>query len=183
MIGEVLSVVGGHRMPVPGVTTPVPTPVSAPAPSGPTVAPASDGAAKPDTFRRRRPPAAAPAAPAKSGDGAMNVVKPVADGGTPVIALPERGHPPVPGAPGLQPIDVELYAAFGAGSFDRRAIGAALQHAILIFFDVRDGVGDPDAGAEQQRDDRNRDDIHQHALPIIDRFVRVLLIAGEIVDG
>ena len=35
VIGEVLSIAGGHRMPTPGVTTPVPTPVSAPAPGGP----------------------------------------------------------------------------------------------------------------------------------------------------
>jgi Thioesterase domain len=91
VIGEVLSIAGGHRMPAPGVTTPAPTPVSAPAPSGtpggPTVAPASDGAAKPDIVPTGP---AAPAAPAKSGDGAMNAMKPLADGGTPVIALPER---------------------------------------------------------------------------------------------
>jgi len=91
VIGEVLSIAGGHRMPAPGVTTPVPTPVSAPAPGGPTVAPASDGAAKPDAVPATpAAPAAAPATPAKSGDGAMSVVKPLADGGTPVIALPER---------------------------------------------------------------------------------------------
>jgi hypothetical protein len=76
-------------MPAPGVTTPVPTPISAPALGGPTVAP-SDGAAKPDVVPATpAAPAATPATPAKSGDGAMS--KPVAaDGGTPVIALPER---------------------------------------------------------------------------------------------
>ena len=47
--------------------------------------------------------------------------------------------------------------------FDRRAIGAALHDAILIFLHVGDGVGDPDAGADQQCDDRNRDHVHQHA--------------------
>jgi hypothetical protein len=84
VIGEVLSIAGGHRMPTPGVTTPVPTPVSAPAPGGPAVAP------KPDVVPATPAAPAAPATPAKSGDGAMSTVKPSADGGTPVIALPER---------------------------------------------------------------------------------------------
>jgi pimeloyl-ACP methyl ester carboxylesterase len=93
VIGEVLGIVGTRRMPGPGATTPSQTPVSAPAPSGapggPTVTPAADGAAKPDVVPATP---ATPAAPAKSGDGAnaMDATKPAGDGGTPVIALPER---------------------------------------------------------------------------------------------
>jgi hypothetical protein len=104
VISEVLSIVGSHGGPVPGVTTPRPTPVSAPAPSGTgggtTAAPAgSDSAPKPDVVPATpAAPAAPAAAPAKSGDGAMNSTKSLVDGGTPVIALPERasaapGHP------------------------------------------------------------------------------------------
>jgi hypothetical protein len=58
------------------------------------------------------------------------------------------------------------------GRLDRRAIAASLHHAILIGLDIDYGIGDPDAGAYEQRDDRKRKDVHQHALPIIDRFVR-----------
>ena len=92
VIAEVLSIAGSHRMPAPGVTTPTPTSVSAPAPvgapGGPTVAPAGgEGAPKPDVVPATP---AALATPAKSGDGAMNTLKPLVDGGTPVIALPER---------------------------------------------------------------------------------------------
>jgi hypothetical protein len=32
-------------------------------------------------------------------------------------------------------------------------------------------VGDPDADTENHSDDRNGNDIHQHALPIINRFI------------
>jgi thioesterase superfamily protein len=95
VIGEVLGVVGSHRTTAPpGQAL---TPVSAPAPSGtpggPTVAPAGDGAAKPDVVPATPAAPIAPAAPAppvKSGDGAMNATKPLADSGTPIIALPER---------------------------------------------------------------------------------------------
>jgi hypothetical protein len=98
VISEVLSVVGSHRMPAPGTTVPRPTPVNSPqlnAPSGG----APSAPAKPEVT----PAAPAPAAPAKTGSGAMNsmALKPVADSGTPVIALPERGAPPArnPSAP------------------------------------------------------------------------------------
>ncbi len=85
VISEVLAIVGSHRMPAPGTTVPRPTPVNSPqlnAPSG------GGAPAKPE---------AAPAAPAKTGNGgAMNApdLKPVADSGTPVIALPEHSAPP-----------------------------------------------------------------------------------------
>jgi hypothetical protein len=77
VIGEVLSVVGSHRMPAPGTTTPRPVPVNARTPPGGTGEPA----AKPEVS----PAPAAPSAPSKSGTGAMN-----GTGGTPVIARPER---------------------------------------------------------------------------------------------
>src|SRR5271169_4157186 len=79
VISEVLSAVGSHRMPVPGTTVPRPTEVNGPsAPAAP---------AKPEVTP-------APAAPAKAGTGAMNrELKPVADGGTPMIALPEHSAP------------------------------------------------------------------------------------------
>jgi len=76
VIGEVLSVVGSHRMPAPGTTTPRPVPVNAPTRPGGTGEPA----AKPEVS----PAPAAPSAPPKSGTGAMN------GSGAPVIALPER---------------------------------------------------------------------------------------------
>jgi len=92
VIAEVLSIAGSRRTPAPGVTTPTPTSVSAPAPAGPAVAPTGgEGTPKPDVVPATPAAPAAPAAtPAKSGDGAMNTEKPLADGGTPVIALPER---------------------------------------------------------------------------------------------
>jgi hypothetical protein len=80
VISEVLSVVGSHRMPAPGTTVPKPTPVNG------VGAPANPGAT---------PAPAAPTPPGKTGSGAMNGtdLKPVADSGTPVIALPEHGAP------------------------------------------------------------------------------------------
>lgn len=91
-ISEVLAVVGGHRSTPDGT---VPTPVSIPVPGraegAPKAGPAGGGEAKPEAVPSAAP--AAPAAPAKTGDGTMNATpapKPVADGGTPVIALPER---------------------------------------------------------------------------------------------
>lgn len=64
VIAEVLAIVGSHRMPAPGSTTPHPVPVNAPA--------------KPEG-------SPSPSAPAKSNSGAMN-----GGNGAPVIALPER---------------------------------------------------------------------------------------------
>ena len=89
VISEVLAIVGGHRAPVPGAK---PTTVSSPTPGGPAAAPSGGDTAKPEAAP------AVPAAPAKSGNGAMNSDMPkhaMMDGGTPVIALPERGagHP------------------------------------------------------------------------------------------
>jgi hypothetical protein len=93
VISEVLGVVGSHRGTTPP-GAPTLTPVSAPgpggAPSSPAAAPAGDGVAKPDIVPVTPVAPAAPATPAKSGDGAMGAVKPLADSGTPIIALPER---------------------------------------------------------------------------------------------
>jgi hypothetical protein len=87
VISEVLSVVGSHRMPAPGTTVPRPTQVNSPSGNEPS-APAAP--AKPEVT----PTPAAPA-PGKTGSGASNTMalKPVADSGTPVIALPERSVP------------------------------------------------------------------------------------------
>ncbi len=89
VISEVLAVVGSHHMAAP-------TTVAKPAgePNGAKPVPAAGEAAKPES-------PAAPAthaAPAKTGDGARNsteAVRPVADSGTPIIALPERHSAPV----------------------------------------------------------------------------------------
>jgi Thioesterase domain len=87
VISEVLAVVGGHRMAAPG--TPKPAPSS------------GKGRATPEATP------AAPVAPAKSGGGAMNstaITRPVAESGTPVIALPEtRGTPASSPAPVTSP--------------------------------------------------------------------------------
>lgn len=94
-ISEVLAVVGGHRIAAPA--TPKPISVSAPAASGEGAAakPAPTGGvgAKPEAA----PSAPAVPAPAKSGDGATKsteAIKPVADSGTPLIAVPERHGAP-----------------------------------------------------------------------------------------
>ena len=90
VIAEVLALVGARRTTAPSVAAPSavkPTPISAPAPGGTpggaTAAPANvDGVAP-----------AAPATSAKTGTGAMNATdaaKPLADSGTPIIALPEK---------------------------------------------------------------------------------------------
>jgi hypothetical protein len=84
VISEVLSVVGGHRGPAPGETTPTTTKVNAPGGGGEKSEPANGAPAKPE---------AAPAAPAKAGDGAMNTPAPIksaAESSTPVIAMPEH---------------------------------------------------------------------------------------------
>jgi Thioesterase domain len=94
VIGEVLAIVGGHRMAAPGG----PKPASGGAPAGTgeeggtRAAPGGGDAVKPEGTPAAPP--ASPAAPAKTGDGAMNSTpapKPVAQSGTPIIALPERG--------------------------------------------------------------------------------------------
>jgi hypothetical protein len=91
VISEVLAVVGGHHgAPPNGVAPHEATHVPAPGPSG------AEGAAKPEAAP------ATPAAPAKSGDGAMNTsIKPLAESSTvPIIALPERsGRPAVSAQP------------------------------------------------------------------------------------
>ena len=99
VINEVLAIVGGHRAAAPSGSAL--TGVSAHTPSGTEggtkAGPAGDDAVRPDATP------AAPTVPAtptktgdksgdKSGDGAMSAMamKPVADNGTPIIALPER---------------------------------------------------------------------------------------------
>ena len=58
----------------------------------------------------------------------------------------------------------------------------ALEHAILVAFHVGDGVGEPDADADQYGDDCDRDDVHQHAVPIV-HLLAVLLVLSEGVVG
>jgi predicted alpha/beta hydrolase family esterase len=93
VIGEVLAITGGgHRIAAPGG--------SKPASAGAPAAGGEEGGAKAqpgggEAVKPEATPAApaAPAAPPKSGDGAMHstqVIKPIADSGTPVIVLPER---------------------------------------------------------------------------------------------
>ncbi len=98
VIAEVLAVVGSHHMAVPNApnapNAPKPASTGAPATNGAKPAPAGGEAAKPE------PAPAAPAThatPAKTGDGTNNsteAVRPVADSGTPIIALPERHSAP-----------------------------------------------------------------------------------------
>jgi hypothetical protein len=90
VIAEVLAIVGGHH-PEPGEAKPVT--INSPGRDGTTgainAAPAGGDSAKPEGT----PAAPPPATRAKSGDGAMNAsgpMKPLAESGTPVIALPER---------------------------------------------------------------------------------------------
>jgi len=94
VIGEVLAVVGGHRMAAPG--TPKPASASPPAGDEEGGAKTPSGGAdsgKPNSVKPEEAPTApaAPALPAKSGDHAMTATPTVrADSGTPVIALPEQ---------------------------------------------------------------------------------------------
>ncbi len=107
VISEVLAVVGSHRgvPPAPGSTTPHPLPVNAPAGNGtPAPASAAPAPAKPEAAPApARPEAApAPAAPVPSRTGAASSgadVKPIADSGTPIIALPEHHSTPAAEAP------------------------------------------------------------------------------------
>jgi len=109
VISEVLAVVGGHRMAAPDA--PKPASVRAPAASGETdgakASPSGEGSAKPEATPAAPAAPTAPATPAKSGDGAMNStapMRPVADSGTPIIALPEtRGAPASSAAPATPP--------------------------------------------------------------------------------
>lgn len=77
VIAEVLAIVGSHRMPAPGTTTPHPLPVNAPA--------------KPEAKPEVSP------APAKSNSGAMND-----SSGTPVIARPEHSSSAAAAVPARQ---------------------------------------------------------------------------------
>jgi hypothetical protein len=94
VISEVLSVVGGHRGPAPGEATPTTTKVSAPGgglEGGGKAEPANGAPAKPEAAP------ATPAAPAKSGDGAMNTQAPIksaADSSAPAIAKPAAASQP-----------------------------------------------------------------------------------------
>jgi hypothetical protein len=102
VIEEVLAVVGGHKgapPPTPG-TTPKTTPVShQPAPGG---AEEPKNETKPETK-----PEVVPSPPSKPGAGAMNApeVRPMAaNGGTPVIATPEKhAAPAITAAPAPKP--------------------------------------------------------------------------------
>jgi hypothetical protein len=102
-ISEVLAVVGGHPMAVPGA--PKPASISAPAPSsaegGTMAAPTGEGSAKPEGSH------SASATPAKPGDGAIkskDEMKPVRDGGAFSIVQPEgRGSPTSSVAPATPP--------------------------------------------------------------------------------
>ncbi len=98
VIAEVLAIVGGSRMEAPAAAKPIRADLK----TGAAVKPEEvvPGAAGSEAVKPQgAPPAAAPAKTGeKSGettaDGAMNAtgaVKPVAESGTPVIALPERG--------------------------------------------------------------------------------------------
>ncbi len=107
VISEVLAVVGGHRMAAPNASNAsnAPKPASAgTATNSVKPAPAGGEAAKPEPTPA---PPTTHAAPAKSGDGATNsteAVRPVADSGTPIIALPERRSAPAsPAAPVASP--------------------------------------------------------------------------------
>jgi hypothetical protein len=112
VISEVLAVVGSHRIAAP-------TAAAKPAgePNGAKPAPAAGEAAKPE------PAPAAPAthaAPAKTGDGAKNsteAVRPVADSGTPIIAVPERHSAPAsPAAAAPAPARKPMAPSHSAGS-------------------------------------------------------------------
>ncbi len=65
--------------------------------------------------------------------------------------------------------------------FDRRAILPSLKHAVLDLLHVRYGVSEPDAGTDQKRDNGHRDDVHDHAMSIID-FSIFFFVLREIVD-
>ena len=104
VIAEVLAVVGSHKgVPLaPGAPGNPPAPIPHPTPVN-SQTPGSAPAAKPEAAPA--PAAPAPAAPAKTTTGAMNgtAMKPMADSGTPIIALPERSsappvHKPAPAA-------------------------------------------------------------------------------------
>jgi hypothetical protein len=102
VISEVLAIVGsGHRTGVPGA--PVAPTTASPSP-GTAAAPAES--AKPVVTPEPAAPAA-PTAPAKSGD-ASDHARSVADGGTPVIALPERSA--IAAAPPRKPVALSLPA-------------------------------------------------------------------------
>jgi len=96
VISEVLSIVGSHRMPAPGTTVPRPTKVNSPQVNSPQLnSPSGNGGTSAPVAPAKPEVTPAAPAPAKTGDGATNAtdLKPVADSGTPVIALPERNAP------------------------------------------------------------------------------------------
>jgi pimeloyl-ACP methyl ester carboxylesterase len=100
VIAEVLAIVGSRR-PASPATAAKATSVSAPGESGTKLVPANGtkSEAAPAGGEPAKPKDAQPAAgPAKTGDAttAPAAVKPVAESGTPVIALPERAAKPAP---------------------------------------------------------------------------------------
>jgi hypothetical protein len=103
VISEVLAVVGsGHRVTEPGAAKPAGATTGDE--HGAKTAPSGDDGVKPEVAPAPPPP--------KAGNGAMNAVPgmpPVADSGTPVIAVPERHAAPVsseaPVAPARKPAE------------------------------------------------------------------------------
>jgi len=52
----------------------------------------------------------------------------------------------------------------------------------LLSLQVADRVGDPNAEANQQYQDRKRDQVHYHAVAVIDRLILLLFEPREIVE-
>jgi hypothetical protein len=108
VISEVLAVVGsGHRVTEPGAVKPagvIPTATKIDDGAGTKAAPGSDESVKPEV---------APAPPPKPGNGAMKATddaKPLADSGTPIIAVPEKravapAAPPAPVVARPKPVE------------------------------------------------------------------------------
>jgi hypothetical protein len=65
---------------------------------------------------------------------------------------------------------------------DWRAIAPALHQAVLLPLQVGDGVGDPNSKPNQQYQDRNRDQIHDHPMAIIDWFVVLFFEPREVIE-
>jgi hypothetical protein len=63
---------------------------------------------------------------------------------------------------------------------NRRTILSALHDAILGLLHVGNRIGDPDADADQRQNDPDRDNIHQHALAIIDG--RFFFVSRHVVE-
>jgi len=66
--------------------------------------------------------------------------------------------------------------------FDWRAIAAPLHQAVLLSLQITDRVGDPNAGDHQRDQDHKGDQVHEHAVAIIDRPVVFLFEPRKIVE-